>query len=173
MNYPVTKIALFVESEVDNVIVSALVKPFLSSTVDVGILNMGGKIAAFTSAYIEVIELLPKGYQHFFILFDTETTDQFQIAYYQNLIADPIKNRGLLEYVTFCPVIPNIHAWLLGKYQLPEKQFGQKFNLPKIAKVANSIDIAALQRQNASFKWFAERLQQLTRTDKVVLKRAA
>jgi hypothetical protein len=75
--------------------------------------------------------------------------------------------------VTFCPIVPNINAWLLGKYQLPEKIFGQEFDLPKIAKVAKSLDVAVLKRENASFRFFADRLQRLTRVRQAVLKRAA
>lgn len=173
MNHPVRKIAVFVEDEVDKVIISTFVPQMLSPTVTVHIISVGGKIAAFSSTYIDVMELLPKGYQHFFILFDTETTSETKIAYYQNLIADPIKKEGLLEYVTFCPIVPNINAWLLGKYLLPEKIFGQQFNLAKIAKVAKTIDLDVLRQENASFKQFAVALQTLVMVRKKNLKKAA
>ncbi len=170
---PIRKFVFVLSCEVDEVIITTLAKKLLPDSFSFHVVTVGMDTASFNASYISIIELLRKGYQHFFLLFDTNTIDENEITQTQALIAEPMKRYGLLEYVTFCPIIPNLNAWLLGKYQLPEKQFGQKFNLPKIAKVANSIDIMVLQRQNASFKWFAERLQQLTRTDKVVLKRAA
>ena len=167
-----TRLVFFVENEVDQVIVETFAKQLLAPATTVFTVTVGGKIAAFQATYIGILELLPKGYQHFFILFDTETTSATKIAYYQNLIADPIKQEGLLEYVTFCPIVPNINAWLLGKYLLPAKIFGQPFNLAKIAKVAKTIDLDVLRQENASFKQFAEALQSLVMVRKRNLKEA-
>ena len=62
--------------------------------------------------------------------------------------------------MTFCPIVPNLNAWLLGHYELPKKEFGQKFDLPKIQEIANQIDINVLKQKNASFAQFAHALQQ-------------
>jgi hypothetical protein len=161
MNRPelVQKIALFVGEEVDQVIVNTLVKQMLSPSVSYRSFRMGMGIAAFHSAYIDVVELLRENYQRFFILFETDTTDEYKITHYKNLIARPMKEYGLLNYVTFCPIVPNIGAWLLGKYDLPKKQFGQEFDLPKIEEVAHSVDINVLKRKNASFNQLTLALQ--------------
>jgi len=156
------KIAFFVETDVDEIIVTNFAERVLSSSVYFNTIQMDIDIAAFCAASGVIIDLLPRNYQHFFILFDTNTTDEEQIAYYQRLIADPIKKEGLLDYVTFCPIVPNIGAWLLDYYELPKKRFGPEFDLPKIEEVASQIDINMLKQKNASFNQFAQALQTMS-----------
>ncbi|MEN8218994.1 MAG: hypothetical protein ABFS56_22015 [Pseudomonadota bacterium] len=155
----ISKIAFFVGSEVDDVIITTFAKQLLPSCVYFHTIQMSDDIAAFHAAAGVITDLLPRDYQHFFILFDTNTTDEYQITYYQNIIAEPIQKNGLLNYVTFCPIVPNIGAWLLDKYDLPKKQFDQEFDLPQIEKVARCIDINVLKRKNASFNQLALALQ--------------
>jgi hypothetical protein len=164
----INKIAFFVGSEVDEVIVTTFAKQLLPSSVYFYTIQMSDDIAAFHATAGVIIDLLPKNYQHFFILFDTNTTDEYQVAYYQKLIAEPIKKDDLLDYVTFCPIVPNIGAWLLDQYDLSKKQFGQEFDLAKIEELAHSIDINLLKRQNASFNQFTQALQTMVLQDEAI-----
>jgi hypothetical protein len=167
------KIAFFLGSEVDEVIVTTFAKQLLSPSVYVNTITMGLDLAAFHATYGVIIDLLPRDYQHFFILFEALSSDEDQISEIRNIIARPIQEYGLLHYVTFCPIVPNLNSWLLGKYQLPAKRFGQKFDLSTIKKVAGSIDINVLKRENASFKHFVEALRSYTQQQDLRLKEAA
>lgn len=169
-----SKIVFMVENDVDQVIVETLVKRLVPSLSGRFRTVQMGTLAGFPVAYIGVIELLRKHPNYrFLVLFDTNSTDVYEIESLQNLFADPMKRYGLLEYVTFCPIIPNLNGWLLDKYQLPKKQFGQKFDFPTIKKVAGSIDLTVLKQENASFRHFAEALQSYIQQQDLRLKKAA
>jgi hypothetical protein len=167
------KLVFIVENDLDEVIIETLAKRLVSPSLRFRTVQMG-TLTAFHAAYISVIELLQQDpHYRFLILFDTNTTEVYEIDTYQNFIIEPLNRYGLLEYVTFCPIVPNLNAWLLDKYQLPERLFGQKYNLSKIAKVARNIDLNLLKRENASFRRFAKALQQVARPTERVLETAA
>ena len=168
------KIVFMVENDVDQVIVETLVKRLVPSLSGRFRTVPMGTLAGFSVAYIGVIELLRKYPNYrFLVLFDTNTTDVYEIESLQNLFADPMKRYGLFEYVTFCPIIPNLNSWLLGKYQLPVKQFGQKFDFHTIKQVAGRIDLTVLKQENANFRRFAEALQSYIQQQDLHLKKAA
>jgi hypothetical protein len=154
------KIALFVEDEVDKTVIDTFVKKMLSSSTSVDFFRKRPNLAAFHSSYIDIAQLLSKGYQHFFLLFEVNTSDKFEINRTITMLSRPLKENGVFESVTFCPIVPNLNAWLLDHYQLPKKEFGQEFDLPKIQEIANQIDMNVLKQKNASFAQFAHALQQ-------------
>ncbi|RKZ50131.1 MAG: hypothetical protein DRR16_17340 [Candidatus Parabeggiatoa sp. nov. 3] len=159
----VSKIALFVEQDIDKVIIDTLTEKMLSPAVSFNLFCMGMGAAAFYSADMMALKLLEKDYQHFFLLFDINKTEESEVTRIVNILTRPMKESNLLEYVTFCPIVPNINAWLSGYYTLPKKEFGQEFDLPKIKEVVSQIDLNGLKQNNASFNQFAQVLHEWTK----------
>ena len=172
-------IAFIVEGLSDKVVVETLARRLLPPGVAYHTVPLGGK-AALPTAYVTVLELLHNGFEHVFILFDSDSTRRSDIEDGVYEVAQTLgEHRISPELVTICPVVPEIETWLLAnfkerpeiyrdiKMRLAEEMNRQRVTRDDYEKIAQVINLYHLRERSESFSFFADKLLEVT-TDSTV-----
>ncbi|MDM8549972.1 DUF433 domain-containing protein [Desulfobacterales bacterium HSG2] len=165
------KLSFIVEDKVDKIIVGTLVHRILPSNIQIYTVTKGK--SHFHLNYITVFEFLDKAYNHVIFLFDTDSADQVSVKQNVREYEREFRKHNLQRWVTVCPVVPQIEAWLLGNYlerpeiyreptaMLAEAMQVEKLTGEDMEKIAQAADIDRMKKRNASFSSFVELLQNL------------
>ncbi len=163
------KLGFIVADDKDEIIIEVLARRILPESVQFHIVPSKG----FHSAYITVFKFLEKSYNHIIILFDTDSADQYSIEHRQQTYGEEIRKYKLQRWVTFCPVVPQMEAWLLGNYierpeiyRDPEKMLAETLQIKELTldvmkEIAQTADIELMKKRNASFASFVDMLQNI------------
>ena len=118
--------------------------------------RLGGK-AALPTAHTTAALFLEQGFDHVFIVFDADTTDQQESESQRLAIEETLAEHGLSGRVTVIPVVPTIHVWLSPRHRhdrpAPER----------LSSLVNDIDLQLLEREDQSFANLARDLRKVVR----------
>jgi hypothetical protein len=107
------KIGFIVEGDGDRAAVESVARKLLPG-VRIHTVRLGGK-AALPTAYTSVIELLRKGYDHVFIVFDADTTDGKVAAAQRRTVEASLREHKLDERTTVVAATPTVEEWLTSR----------------------------------------------------------
>src|SRR5688572_8933187 len=100
MCYPIgMKIGFIVEGDTDKAIVETLARRILPRGTRLHTVRLGSKIALPT-AYTSVIEFLRKDYDHVWIIFDADTTEESLISAERAEVEASLRKYGLHDRTT-------------------------------------------------------------------------
>ena len=163
------KIGFIVEGATDVTLITKLVTR-LHPDIFMRAIYVGGK-SRFYSAHIGTVAFLRKEYQHVFVLFDTDTTDSFNIEDQLRSFSQPFREYGLEKRATLIPIIPEIEAWILSHFikeihpstspkAALRKILTDSPELPQdITKLVEHVDLSQMKANNQNFAEFVDELE--------------